>query len=177
MVNFLEKFVGFIYLPGLYHRLRVSLRSVVLRMRGDNLYRYPDRRDVTTYIIQPQVELVVFWKVLAIGKGPALSLYVCGEEVLKFDCFGPDKGHFHISFSSPVRTTEDRLCFFEQTASEQIDRTLFELENNLHYCLQRHQRRRIRNIKVDKKPLADSCIAAGARMREFLNDVHELQDL
>lgn len=177
MIDSVGKFVQYIVTGRLYHKLRVALRSVALRRREGHLSGNPARKDVAVFAVQPELELVVFWKVLPIGKGPALSLYACGEEVLKFDCFGPDKGHYHISLSTPVRTAEDRLYFYEQSASEQIERALFEVKNNLHYYLQRHQRRLVRNIRVDQNLIADVCDAAGARMREFLNEVPELQDL
>ena len=177
MIGSAGKFVQYLAVDRLYQSLRVRLRSLALRYRGRLYSRYSARKDVLVFDIQLELKLVVFWKVLPIGKGPALSLYACGEEVLKFDCFGAEKGHYHISFSTPIQTTEDRLYFYEQSAYEQIDRALFELKNNLNYYLQRHRRRKIRNIKVNQKLLTNHCITAGAKMQEFLNEVPELQDL
>ena len=55
------------------------------------------RKDVEIIPIQPNLELVVYWKVLQVGRGPALILQAYGKEVLKFDCFGRDDGHFHVA--------------------------------------------------------------------------------
>jgi len=62
------------------------------------------RRDVEWIGVQPDVDLEVYWKILPIGKGPAISLYAFGFEILKFDCFGARGGHFHLFLVWPLRT-------------------------------------------------------------------------
>ena len=53
------------------------------------------KKDLVTYPIQDQVRLEVYWRDDEGGHGPASSLYVLGEEVFRFDCFGGDQGHYH----------------------------------------------------------------------------------
>jgi hypothetical protein len=55
------------------------------------------RKDVEIISIQLNLELVVYWKVLRIGKGPVVTLRAYGNEVLKFDCFRKDDGHYHVA--------------------------------------------------------------------------------
>ena len=73
------------------------------------------RKDLRNYRVQDNVYIAVFWKVLGIGKGPALSLYVKDREVLKFDCFGKDKGHYHAQTLIAEDTEEHRIFFREPT--------------------------------------------------------------
>ncbi len=32
-----------------------------------------------------------------VGPGPGASVYVLGDEVMRFDCFGSDLGHYHFN--------------------------------------------------------------------------------
>lgn len=120
----------------------------LLRGSGRDLDRtFPDRRDLKRYSISPEVCIDVYWKhVNQVGDGTALSLYVLGHEVLKFDCLGPDDGHFHAEFMSPDKPRESRLFFAEKSHAAQIDRTLFELLHNVPYYLQRHPNRDVRAL-------------------------------
>lgn len=136
--------------------------------------RYPARRDVVTYEVQPGVGLSVFWKVLEIGRGPALSLFCHGQELLKFDCFGPGHGHFHVELTAPGPTRRQRLEFFENDPATQIDRSVFELTRNLEYYLQRHPWRRVRETRIDREAMARAC--EQARARHYLETVPELND-
>ena len=51
------------------------------------------RHEVEWIRVQPDVDLKVYWKILPIGKGPAVSLYAFGFQILRFDCFGATDGH------------------------------------------------------------------------------------
>jgi hypothetical protein len=135
------------------------------------------REDIVSYEVQEGVNLDVFWKVLPIGKGPASALFVLGEEVLRFDCFGASKGHYHAAFYCQSNPTESRIYFPEQTVEAQIDRTIFELTRNLPYYLQRHRNPRIRLIQVDKNALADACESARRQMLNYLWTVPEFEAL
>lgn len=42
---------------------------------------FPARRDLLRVAVQDGLVIDVFWKSLTIGKGPALSVFVCGDEV------------------------------------------------------------------------------------------------
>lgn len=138
---------------------------------------FPSRRDVTRLSIQPGVELHVFWKVLPIGHGPAFSLFMHDEEVLRFDCFGKDNGHYHASFEYGASARQSRLYLGEPSADLQISRVEFELLHNLGYYLQRHPWHRIRSTDIDTDNLKKACDVAAEQARMFLKSVPDLRDL
>jgi hypothetical protein len=136
---------------------------------------YPARRDTVRYDVQEHVYLTTYWKVLANGKGPATSLFVHGEEVLKFDCFGRNKGHCHIGFARPKKRCRERLYLAEQTVEEQIARTAFELTVNLPYYLDRHPARRVRSITLDAQRFKEIVDKVCLQMLEFQRAIPELR--
>lgn len=83
------------------------------------------RQDCVEIPIQDGAHLLAFHKDLDFGRGPALSLYVNGLEVLKFDCFGPGVGHFHVQ---PHATT--RLMMAERSMRGQVIRAVREIKIN-----------------------------------------------
>lgn len=88
-----------------------------------------DHKDEVIFKVQEDVIFQVYWKSLSIGTGPAVILKVFNEEILKFDCFGKEKGHYHIAPHYHFR-----IYFIEETVEEQIHRTIKELEmNGLRY--------------------------------------------
>jgi hypothetical protein len=116
------------------------------------VYNLKARNDMQCFKVDDKVNLSVFWKNIPIGCGPAICLFSHGKEILKFDCFGPSKGHFHITTVHPWKWNnlgrETRLYFIEQEITDQIERSIFELDKNLHYYLQRHPDPRIRYHKT-----------------------------
>ncbi|MEM7633058.1 MAG: hypothetical protein AAF299_00760 [Pseudomonadota bacterium] len=134
-------------------------------------------RDTEIYLIQDDVELIVFWKVLPIGKGPALVLRIFGQDVLRFDCFGKDRGHFHTKTKLWATGDERRIFFRETTAADQVDRAIFELSKNLGYYLKINPDPDIRQISIKRASLETNLQLARARMLDFLSTVPELQDL
>lgn len=69
--------------------------------------------------IQDNAYLFVFHKDLEIGSGPAISLYVNGVELLKYDCYGLGKGHCHLR-----PHFEQRIPLKAYTIREQIDESI-----------------------------------------------------
>ncbi|MDN3205052.1 hypothetical protein [Algoriphagus sediminis] len=98
--------------------------------------------DEETIKIQEELSFQVYWKILSIGKGPAVILKAFDEEILKFDCFGEKKGHFH---NAPHYNF--RIYFTESTIEEQIERTIRELKVNGLKYLSVQKDDRIRKIK------------------------------
>ena len=135
------------------------------------------RQDVEWIAIQPDVNLKVYWKVLPIGKGPAVSLYIFEFQILRFDCFGATDGHFHLFLGWPSPTSEDRIWLPEPNATAQVDRTMFELTKNLTYYLQRHNDERVRHLQLKPELWAAACTRAREKMLHFLCTVPELADL
>jgi hypothetical protein len=135
------------------------------------------RRDLQRIKVQDGLVIDVFWKSLPIGRGPALSVFVCGDEFARFDCFGPDRGHFHLALFTPASVRQYRLEFAERTAAEQIGRTIFEIDSNLAYYLERAANPAIRKFDVNRENLLAALPNAESRMREFLLEQPELSDL
>jgi hypothetical protein len=159
-------------------------RQLLRRWRYDASVRFnPDslaggvRRDVKWIHVQPDVDLEVYWKVLSIGKGPAISLYTFGFQILKFDCFGATDGHFHLFLGWPSPNSEDRIWLPEPNATAQVERTMFELTKNVTYYLQRHNDERVRHLRLESEVWSTACARAREKMLHFLRSVPELADV
>jgi hypothetical protein len=134
------------------------------------------RRDLMRIAVHDGLVIDVFWKSLPIGKGPALSVFVCGDEFARFDCFGPDRGHCHLALFTPASVSEQRLKFAERTSADQISRAIFEIDKNLGYYLERAANPAIRRFDVHRESLQAALPKAESRMREFLLEQPELRD-
>src|SRR6266567_3836098 len=165
--------------------LRVQIkRQLLRRLRYDASVRFDSdalttgvRRDVKWIHVQPDVDLELYWKVLPIGKGPAVSLYVFGFLILRFDCFGATDGHFHLFLGWLSPTKEERIWLPEPSATAQVDRAIFELRRNAPYYLQRHGDERVRCLKLESGAWSAACTRARNEMLHFLSSVPELADL
>jgi hypothetical protein len=102
------------------------------------------------------VRLDVYWLRTSQGCGPAASLVAFGDEILRFDCLGPDTGHMHFNLKQ-TRGFQGggmaRLYFREQSIEEQIARSRFELVNNLPYALTTNASARIRHLRLAREEL------------------------
>ncbi|MCC5638885.1 hypothetical protein LC593_24255 [Nostoc sp. CHAB 5844] len=148
----------------------------VYRQHFSRLQHHPEEHDVVIYKLQSEVIIKVYWKVLPIGKGPALALIVSGDEILRFDCFGEDQGHYHV-FCGYEYPDRDRFYFPEKTVEEQINRTIFELDRNLCRYLQLHRSSQIRHLKIDAITLKNVCEQARHQMLKYLWTVPQFEDL
>ncbi len=115
----------------------------------------PMRKDVHTIILQPNVEFDTYWKDTGkVGAGPTVAIYAYEIEILRFDCFGALKGHYHVfSDLCNKQSDEHRISFKETTREEQIDRTIWEIENNLLSLIRLIANNRIRSIEIDRNSL------------------------
>jgi len=174
-------------LPAILSPLRAPIKRLLQRLRYDASVRVnPEhfdlapgetRSDVEWIRVQPDVALKVYWKVLPIGKGPAISLYVFEFQVLRFDCFGARDGHCHLLLGWPSPTAEDRIWLPEPNATAQVERTMFELTKNVSYYLQRHNDERVRRLRLEPEGWSTACTRAQDMMLHFLCSVPELADV
>lgn len=135
--------------------------------RATDAYRR-DRRDVRRIDAGPGLELEVFWKrIPGVGRGPACSVLVAGEEVLRLDCFGPGDGHLHADLLMLAPDGEDRLFFGEDTVPAQIDRALFEIRRNLSYYTSRSRWPPARAFKADPARLETALTEVRRTLLEF----------
>jgi hypothetical protein len=110
--------------------------------------------------VQPDVRLEVYWNTNPLGPGPAASLYVLDEEVMRIDCFGGQTGHLHLN---PVQANlalpwakTPRFFFPPASMEDQVERGAFELRMNTSAALQTNQLARIRNFAIEKNHLNDA---------------------
>ncbi|MEO0492616.1 MAG: hypothetical protein AAF081_04285 [Actinomycetota bacterium] len=134
----------------LLDRIRLFLLA---RPERVGLARPGFRRDEHLIEIQPGLALAVYWKVTDLGTGPAVIVQTDAIELMKFDCFGGDGGHFHIA-----PWYQARLAFLERTADEQITRALAEIRTNAAGYLHRHPRPEVAAIRLDPAAL-DTALA------------------
>lgn len=117
--------------------------------------RQQHRRDIVRFSLSKNTYFEVYWKIYGIGRGPALALYIDEEEILKFDCYGCRKGHYHIQVLQPGPCRHPALLMPEKSKAEQIDRAIFEIENNLYWYLERHPSSMVRNSRFSRSKLLE----------------------
>lgn len=151
-------------------RLTESLLWTLKRHGGIMLPIYDCRNDLKTLHVQDGMKLEVFWKDLPHGRGPALSVFILDQEILKFDCFGPEDGHYHTPCFDPSKT-ESRLFMPESTIEAQIQRTRFEIMRNLAYYQSRATDKRVRRFVPDLSALEYSLDRACGLMRRYASEL------
>lgn len=122
------------------------------------------RKDEIEFPVQDRVELSVYWKDVAAGKGAAIALYALGCEIIRFDCFGSPGGHFHVYRGDFRDKTGPRFLFPEQSVDEQFQRAEFELRHNSQTYLDTHPARNIRGIRLDPEKLNGAVDEAVAKL-------------
>lgn len=130
----------------------------------------PNVFDVRRHDIRDGIYLVVYWLREPFGPGPAASMLVFGDEVIRFDCLGP-RGHMHLNMKQSrgfPNGGASRLYYRERTIEEQIQRSCFELENNVRYALSLNAARRIRGIRLEGREVAPAVIFLRAQMLDLL---------
>ena len=146
----------------------VSIRQIAARwypLRPRSLSPYVT--DLRRHTIQEYVRLETYWLSEPIGPGPAASFYIFDDEVLRFDCFGGTKGHFHINRKQARAfpgSGDSPLYFPPGTTTGHIDQACFELYVNLPYCLRTNASRRIRNMRIQKDRLKEAAEIMKAEM-------------
>ena len=71
-----------------------------------------------------------------VGPGPGASIYIRDDEVMRFDCFGSDLGHYHFNIRQAkffVNGEKTRIFFPEGTVQDHIDQAAVQLRRNLDY--------------------------------------------
>jgi hypothetical protein len=137
---------------------------------------YSQRNDLQMVPVSDEVRLEVFWKDLAHGKGPAVSLFILEEEILRIDCFGSERPHLHASFFMPAEG-ESRLFMPEATVEAQIERAKFELCRNFGYYQARVLNEKIRQVQLAPAVMTESAERAASIMRGFAEKVFSEADM
>lgn len=149
---------------------RIFFPFVSLRARTTSL----NVSEVATHTLAQGVRLDVYWLDVGMGAGPAASLCVEDDEVLRLDCIG-DRGHLHMNMKQLRHIPhEDEPRFFLVTKSrrEQVEEAAFHLERNLAFCLGTNTDRRVRAFSPDAATIAAAAGFLRTRMHALL-DAHE----
>ena len=113
------------------------------------------KHDLVEYPIQEDVLLQVYWRDDAGGRGPAASLYVYDDEVMRFDCFGGDNGHCHFN----LRQTRGRRWMYPAGSfQDHIRQSIFDLQTNLTFCLRTHQDERIQEMQISQESIKQAAL-------------------
>lgn len=126
--------------------------------------------DVREIAICKHLTFLVYWKILEIGKGPAVVMKAFDKEIMKFDCFGENDGHYHIA-----PHYQFRIYFLEKTVSEQINRTVAELRTNGLRYLSLQKNPEIRSIKPSPAKYNSAIDSVEEMLTHFQRTVKELQ--
>ena len=117
--------------------------------------------DVTLIPIQSDSYLAVYYKHYGSWMGPGVSLYVFENEILRFDCFGEQSGHYH---SLPCRSaypSRERLEFAAGTIEAQVDESVEEITGSHATHLAKHFRRCIYEFRFDQARLTAVLLVDG----------------
>jgi hypothetical protein len=155
--------------------LRISVSSGLCEMPPYHV-RYPLRHDVHHFDLGSGVFLAVYWKSLPIGRGPSISLHIGSFEPLKFDCFGEEAGHFHTDILPLNASKNARIWMPENSRQAQVERAIFELQENSQYYLDRSQHLKCRTATVDKIRMNTSLACVRLIALDFLINVPQLSD-
>jgi hypothetical protein len=108
---------------GLIQRVRLKVRPPARRS-----LKYQSN-GVTILEIQENVCLVSYWVGSDPGPGPSASLFVYGDEVMRFDCFGGERVHFHLNLTQARYFSggeSARLYFPEGSMQDQVKLAAFD---------------------------------------------------
>lgn len=125
--------------------------------------------DVRPIAVPEPFRLEVYWLTVLGQQGPALSLFLEGDEILRVDCL-PEGPHCHYGLAESHHRgpSEARVYFPPGDLTAQIDRAVFELGHNVPYCTGLHRRRSWRNASIDRDAFARAADDAGVAMRDLL---------
>jgi hypothetical protein len=114
-----------------------------------------DTADVLEVAVPAPYRLEAYWLRVGDDEGPAYSLFLAGDEILRVDCIGAD-GHIHygLAESRQRQPAEPRVYLPPTSVDDQVDRAAFELARNVGYCTGLHRRRSVRSTPVDTEAFA-----------------------
>ncbi len=116
----------------------------------------------------------VYWVAPPVGPGPGASIYIIDDEVMRFDCFGSDLGHYHFNIRQAKfypNGEKTRIYFPEGTVTDQIEYATVQLRRNLDYGRGLNTDPRIRAVKIDQQAVDE----AADLMRERLFQIASVQ--
>jgi hypothetical protein len=147
-------------------RLRDQFKPRVLRSCRTYIH------DLVTYPVQDHIFMEVYWVSEPVGPGPGASVYIHGDEVLRFDCFGSDLGHYHFNIRQARFLPSGeltRIYFPEGSVPDHIDHAVLQFRRNIDYGRGMNLDPKVRAVKID----ADAVDRAAALMRREMARIYE----
>ena len=106
---------------------------------------------------------------MRVDVGPAASLYVYEDEIMRFDCFGGNNGHCHFN----LRQTRGRRWMYPTGSfQDHIQQSLFDLRTNLTFCLKTHQDARVQEIQIAQERLEQASQKMEVQLLEFADKLN-----
>ena len=128
--------------------------------------------DCQTFEVQPDVTMEIYWVEPPVGPGPGASVYIGGDEVMRFDCFGSDQGHYHFNVRQskylPGGETT-RILYPAGTVGDHIAHAVSDFQRNLDYARAMNLSGRIRRVELDPRAIH----RAAETLRQGLREVHQ----
>ena len=138
-------------------QLKMAVKRLLQRKRQPKLHER-HLQDLVRYDLGDGVFLAAYWKVTSEGRGPCSSLYVGENEVLRFDCFGERKGHYHTHlYEWDVQESPKwRIYFLKKLIEEQVEGAAREIKTNSVRYLTESRHKKIRLVHIDPKRLEEA---------------------
>ncbi len=135
-----------------------------------NISSTTDRQLLT---VQNEVRLEIYWhphRVGGLGAGPGAALFVLGDEVLRFDCFGGRSGHYHINpMQIAIKSKPPARFYFPPGSHEDhIERAVFELTRNAPAAIAMNRDPNVRRVRLEGVNLSTAAKDMRRVMYEFL---------
>ena len=165
-----RKILGYVFAFNLVKRTFNALLPGIARRKitfGLNLDTGSFNRpidDLELVPIQTNSYFAVCFKRYGTDVGPGVSLYIFENEVLRFDCFGNGRGHYHSLPCLSPYPSKDRINFKAETIEAQIDQTAEEIINNYPKHLSKHFRGRIRDFRFSQTQLETAVAVVCGKM-------------
>lgn len=160
-MNWIQKRYHASILFELRQRARDAFKPRVLRSCRSYIH------DLTTHPIQDHIFMEIYWVSEPVGPGPGASIYIHGDEVLRFDCFGSDVGHYHFNvrqskFLPAGETT--RIYFPSGSVEDHIENAVVQLRRNLDYGRGMNVDPKVRSIVIDQPAIDEAAILMRDRL-------------
>ena len=118
---------------------------------------YRERYQLQSYPLQEGVRVEAYWRDDEAGVGPAASVYVDDEEILRLDCFGGSLGHCHVNLLQAMdRYACQHVWFYPPaTARQHVEWAMHDLVVNLPMCLRHNDDSAIRETSLDEAAIRE----------------------
>ena len=155
--------------------LPLAVSEIAYRLRPKRpRTRWHAVSDMRQLQVSAALSVQVYWVVTSVGRGPAASVLLGKEEILRLDCLDGGHAHMHVNIDQMHiqghGPTVARWYFPPGTAEQHIERAAFELRRNvLAGVLPANSSWRIRRQAPSPEELA---VAAEFLQREMLDLLH-----